>query len=73
MDAGNYTGFEVAIFQPATLFLTLVRRRIWRGRVREMTASRFLRDIEAGLLEERNDRPKRRRPTPHDTGQLRLL
>ncbi|MEE8139207.1 MAG: UvrD-helicase domain-containing protein [Thermoanaerobaculia bacterium] len=56
------------------LFLTLARRRAWRGRVRETAASPFLRDIEEGFLEQRRGRQRKgTRPTPDDTGQLRLL
>ncbi len=56
------------------LVLTRARQRVWRGRVREPSASRFLRDVPAALLEERRETRRRRgRPMARDSDQLRLL
>lgn len=54
------------------LFLSMARRRPWRGEVRETQASPFLKDIEAALLERRRAKAKKRRPEP-EVRQLRLL
>jgi DNA helicase-2/ATP-dependent DNA helicase PcrA len=44
------------------LFLSHARRRLWRGTVRDMERSAFLRDIEERLLERQKSDGKRRRP-----------
>jgi DNA helicase II / ATP-dependent DNA helicase PcrA len=52
------------------LFLSRAQQRMWRGRVQELNASRFLRDIESELTKHQRSAPVRRRP---EDLQLRLL
>jgi DNA helicase-2/ATP-dependent DNA helicase PcrA len=52
------------------LFLSRAQQRMWRGRVQELNASRFLRDIESELTRHERSAPIRRRP---EELQLRLL
>jgi hypothetical protein len=43
------------------LILTRALKRLWRGRVREQSASPYLTDIESELLKyQRNEAPRRR-------------
>ncbi len=55
------------------LFLSLARRRHWRGEMRETTPSPFLQDIEASLVERRRSRARKRRRKAGNVRQLRLL
>jgi uncharacterized protein (TIGR00375 family) len=52
------------------LFLSHARRRLWRGAVRDMAPSPFLRDIADSLLERRQAPPRPARP---DATQLTLF
>jgi DNA helicase-2/ATP-dependent DNA helicase PcrA len=56
----------------ARLLLCRARRRLWRGTVRDMEPSPFLRAIEARLLEPRDTKARQRRQ-PATTDQLPLF
>jgi DNA helicase-2/ATP-dependent DNA helicase PcrA len=54
------------------LFLSHARRRLWRGKVREMTASPFLQEIQDELLDRLQCRGGKNKKTSADT-QLQLF
>ena len=65
--------FYVGVTRARTrLYLCRARKRLWRGKVRELPPSPYLADIEERLLERRRSRVPGKR-TRNEDGQLKLF
>jgi DNA helicase-2/ATP-dependent DNA helicase PcrA len=57
----------------ARLFISHAKKRLWRGKMRTMQASPFLREIEDELLRRANRSPRRKKKKQPSDTQLQLF